>query len=126
MITKIIEATNGELNWGKFMLGKFDANEWHYRSVVAEQPLLRGIGTNPACLWVLDLQTGEGAYFRPHGNAHADLNKHKIWVCPLFEPFLTWLYKQDVTDFDKLPDLVDLPEAEFAFAGYRRPGPDAP
>jgi len=77
-------------------------------------------------VWVLDLETGEGACFRPGGLAHADLNKHRIWVCPLFEPFLEWLYDQDLTDLTVLPDLVTLTlkEAPFSMFGYRRPGPD--
>jgi hypothetical protein len=46
-------------------------------------------------------------------------------VCPLFEPFLEWLYEQDLTDLSTLPRRVELPDAEFSFTGYRRPGPDA-
>jgi hypothetical protein len=41
----------------------------------------------------------------------------------MFGPFLEWLYKQDLTDLSALPAVVELPEAEFAFCGYRRPGP---
>lgn len=52
-----------------------------------------------------------------------DLDKHRVWVCPLYEPFLNWLYAQDLADLDKLPDLVDIPDAEFQMHGYRRPGP---
>ena len=70
----------------------------------------------------LRLQTGEGAMFRPGGSPAADLDKHAVWVCPLFQPFLAWLYEQDLTDLDALPAHVELPDAEFAFAGYRRPG----
>ena len=63
-----------------------------------------------ACLHlvVLDLQTGEGAIFMPGGLAAADLDKHGIWVCPLFEPFLAWLYKQDLSDLDALPAVVEI------------------
>jgi len=124
MLTKIIEATNG-FNWGKFLVGRFDEQEWSYRSQVSDSgmPLLREIGWGPGHLWVLDLQTGEGGYFRvsPYGHAHNDLNKHKIWVCPMFEPFLVWLYQQD-HDLKTLPAVVDLTGAESAFHGYRRPG----
>lgn len=125
MQTKIVEATNG-FNWGKFMVGRFDEQEWRYRSLVSDSgmPLLREIGWGPGHLWVLDLQTGEGAYFRisPYGIAHSDLNKHKVWVCPMFEPFLQWLYGQDVADLAQLPAVVDLAGAESAIWGYRRPG----
>src|SRR5262245_60038740 len=103
METKFIEATNGPNNWGKFMLGRFTLDEWRIRSVIAgdveSRGLLGGRGWTSNHVLVLDLQTGEGAMFRPPGSVTADLNdKHQIWVCPLFEPFLEWLYKQDLTD----------------------------
>lgn len=128
MQTKIIEATNGPLNWGKFLLGRLDV-EWNIASSVdtaSPFPLLRTIGwsRDQSHIWILDLQTREGAMFRVdrHAVPSSDLNKHKIWVCPLFEPFLEWLYKQDVTDLDALPAHIDLAFAPFAFRGYRRPG----
>lgn len=123
--TKIIEATNGG-NWGKFLVGQMDDWEWSRFSRVDPEDRRRLLGI---CQWgnrsilVLDLQTGEGARFNPPGFAAADLNqKHQIWVCPLYEPFLTWLYEQDLTDIDKLPDLVNLPLAPGALYGYRRQG----
>jgi hypothetical protein len=124
MKTKFIEATNGPQNWGKFMVGRFEKEEWYRSSAVTERSsLLRAVGWAPDSLLVLDLQTGEGAIFNPGGLASADLEKHRIWVCPLFEPFLTWLYEQDLADLDRLPAHVDLPRAEFAMQGHRRPGP---
>jgi hypothetical protein len=130
MITKIIEVTNGPQNWGKFLVGRFDAEEWTRRSRVIEKsepalahiPLLHHIGQDHRQLLVLDLQTCEGAMFLPGGFPKADLEKHKIWICPMFEPFLEWLYKQDLSVLDKLPDHIDLPDAPFAFSGYRREG----
>lgn len=125
MIAKIIEATQGD-NWGKFLLGRFDESEWARKSEVASgQRLLGG-----QCAWdrhhvlVLDLQTGEGAIFRPKGCVKADLDKHAVWVCPLYEPFLNWLYEQDLTDIMTLPNLVTFKkeDAPFAMYGYRRPG----
>ena len=133
MQTKIIEATNvaaGGINYGKFMLGRFD-REWERRPQVTcddisrRMPLLMQVGWGPEHLMVMDLQTGEGAIFRPGGLAAADLNKHRVWVCPLFEPFLAWLYKQDLRDLTKLPDLVEIPNPKSALQGYRRPGPDS-
>lgn len=123
MKVTFIEATNGPLNWGKFMLGRFERQEWNYKSEIDGRSLIGGRGWSPGDLLVLDLQTGEGAIFSPPGSTHADLEKHRIWVCPLFEPFLKWLYKQDLSDLDKLPTHVDLPDAEFMMSGYRRPGP---
>lgn len=128
MITKFIEATQGRergFNWGKFMIGRFTEDEWDHRSEVDPGvSLLAAVGTNPQCVWVLDLQTHEGASFRPGGLVSADLDKHKVWVCPMFEPFLEWLYDQDLTDLDALPSLVELPDAPAAMFGYRRGGPE--
>jgi hypothetical protein len=122
VITKIIEATNN-FNWGKFMVARFDEQEWALRSQIDDGAcLLSRLGWTPEHVWVLDLQTGEGALFSPHGYAIADLNKHKIWVCPLYQPFLEWLYKQDLQDILKLPMKVELPKAEGALYGYRRDG----
>jgi hypothetical protein len=125
--TRFIEATqdaeNG-FNWGKFVVGRWEPEEWARRSELpaAEgQPLIGGRGWSARHVWVLDLQTGEGAYFLPGGMAEADLSKHRIWVCPMFEPFLRWLYAQDLSDLDGLPGLVEL-AAPGAVAGYRRDG----
>lgn len=145
----VFEATNG-FNWGKFAVARFE-DEWRWRSGLAEvarritdeelgdnvweevndhnparhlRPLLAQLGWGREHTWVFDLQTGEAALFRPGGLARADLQRHAIWVCPLFEPFLTWLYTQDLADLSKLPHVVELPEAPAELYGYRRPGPD--
>lgn len=129
METKLIEATNidhGGMNWGKFMLGRFTPEEWAHRSTISVgRPLLSacGWGHNVNQLLVLDLQTGEGAVFRIGGLASSDLNKHRVWVCPMFEPFLAWLYKQETADLQALPSLVALDDPG-EWRGYRREGPD--
>lgn len=132
MQTKLIEVTNGPHNHGKFLIGQFD-EEWTRPCLVDpsfgttfHRALLHRCGWTPEHTLVFDLQTGEGALFRLGGLARADLNKTRIWVCPLFEPFLTWLYaevRKDATDwFAKLPEQLDLPNAPFAMHGYRREG----
>lgn len=133
MRTVIVEATNGPMNWGKFLVARMDEAEWSRVSAVSgsPRPLLSDIGFGPdlPLYWVLDLQTREGAVFKMGGYPKADLEKHKIWVCPLFEPFLEWLYTAHRTispheDFlGALPQHVDLPDAPFAMQGYRRAGP---
>jgi len=134
VITKFIEVSNGPRNWGKFMLGRFDREEWARESNLPDADvratfthgkwsLLRQRGWTPAHVLVLDLETGEGGVFFPGGSAKADLDKHRIWVCPMYEPFLEWLYGQDLNDLSALPGHVDLPNAPFAMAGYRREGP---
>jgi hypothetical protein len=122
----IVEATNGPKdpnNWGKFLVMR-PVEEWAYRSAVCGYPgpLLREIGWGSDLVIVFDLQTMEGATFEPGGVAAADLKKHGIHVCVLFEPFLEWLYDRDLTDLSVLPSHVDLPGWKAAFAGYRRPG----
>ena len=132
MRTRIVEAVQAKEhpgNWGKFLVGIPD-EEWAYGSRVCPGgPLLGACGWGMSHVWVLDLQTGEGAFFKLGGYAKADLDKHRIWVCVLFEHFLTWLYERyreaGELDLDGLPEVVELPGAPFAFAGYRRPGPEA-
>lgn len=122
MKIKFIEVTNGNLNWGKFALMRFDS-EWEYESKIAPgTKLLSGRGWGPEHLLILDLQTGEGAVFRPGGVVKHDLEKKRIWVCPMYEPFLEWLYRQDLSDLGKLPAFLDLKDAPFEWRGYRRPG----
>lgn len=127
MKVKFIEATHGidsAGNHGKFMLGRFEQDEWTYQSALPGFPvrLLSGRGWDRHHLLFVDLQTGEGTMLSPGGSARSDLEKHKVWVCPMAEPFLEWLYLQDTTDLDALPMLVELPDAPFAMAGYRRAG----
>jgi hypothetical protein len=126
MHTKIIEVTNG-FNWGKFLVGRLDERELLTESLIDPGAnLLRSIGYSPFNVIVIDLQTQEGACFYPRGHAGADLKKHRVWVCPMFEPFLAWLYKQDCHDVRGLPNMVTLTQEETfqhtAMWGYRRPG----
>lgn len=124
MITKFIEATDAtEFNYGKFMVARHTTDEWRRPAIIGgSTSLLRLIGTNSKAVLVFDLQTGEGASFVPGNAAKYDLDKHKIWVCPMYEPFLEWLYKQDLTDITALPSIVNLGEVPTAFRGYRREG----
>lgn len=118
-------------NWGKFAVGRHSPAEWaeppQYHGTEQHQGLLSAVGWSSEHVWVLDLQTGEGAMFRLGGYPAADLEKHRIWVCPMFQPFLEWLYGRYNADpagwFDGLPRTVDLPDAAFAFQGRRRAGP---
>jgi hypothetical protein len=114
--TKIIEArqdTSGTMvRWGTFLIGKMDT-EWIRASRVGGSPVTRPLlslcGWPLNAVWVLDLQTGEGALFLP-GGPPAQLNgKRRIRAGPLYEPFLKWLDTQDVTNIAGLPELVELP-----------------
>jgi hypothetical protein len=122
--TKFIEAVeSSKFNWGKFMVCQFTPEEMARRSEIDSARLIQARGWGPSHFLVVDLQTGEGAMFpvRSNGLVSHDLNmSHQIWVCPMFEPFLEWLYKQDMSDIDKLPGLVNLGEVETALRGYRR------
>ena len=121
MEKQFIEVTNRERNWGKFLLLRFD-EEWEYQSTMSPGPLLRQVGWNPNQIWILDLQTSEGTALSPNGLASYDLDKHQIWVCPMYEPFLNWLYQQEFERLEDLPSKLDLPDAEFEYRGYRRGG----
>jgi hypothetical protein len=90
----------------------------------------------PDTTFVADLQTGEGAAFslKPWGEgpeaaqlaAKTDLEKHRIWVCPMYEFFLGWLYAQRLGngagDITELPRYVQLSTDFAAMSGYRRGG----
>lgn len=137
MKTRFVEATQGVrggLNHGKFMVAAFDAEEWARRCELDREVIARDARLLSRCGWtdehfvVFDLATGEGALFRAPGSARADLNSHRVWVCPMFEPFLEWAYgearKNPAGWFDALPALVELPDAPAAMQGYRRRGDD--
>lgn len=130
MKTKIIEATQpnpdtNPQNWGRFMVCQFDIEDHMHHSEIAQMTTLAasGYGGLPdrSIVWVLDLVTREGGCFRIGGSPKADLDKHKIWVCPLFEPFLGWLYENFSGDVLSLPDLVEV-SAEGQLFGHRRAG----
>lgn len=126
MKVKIIEASQDikvGFNWGKFLVGQFDS-EWQAQSVIGHSAVLRECGWGPDHRLVMDLQTGEGAIFRPGPgrSPYHDLQKHQIWVCVLFEDFLTWLYDQDLSDIEQLPSELNLPQAATGLVGYRRVG----
>ena len=131
-----IEASNNQVNYGKFAIFAPDVADHTYTCALPGYDTRRLLSW--ACGWtaddvlIVDLQTGEGARFDPiygrhRDSAAADLNRHRIWVCPLFAPFLTWLYaftgQHGLDWFNHLPAYIDLPDAPTDTAGYRRPGP---
>lgn len=116
----LFEADAGDGLWGKFAVGRPEPEEWAVPSVVDGHSLIGGRGHSRDDIWVMDLQTCEGAIFSPGGNAKCDLDKHGIWVCPKFEAFLGWLYTQDLSDLSKLPQRVRVPGST---GSYRRSGP---
>ena len=131
MELKIIEAGHGpgRGNYGKFGVGLYTDAEWTEPGLYPgneSSQLLRSLGWTAEHVWLFDLQTGEGAKFVLGGFARADLNKKQIWVCPLFEPFLGWLYQfyrdHPYDWWERLPRTIDFPAAPFAMYGYRRPG----
>lgn len=130
MDLKFVEAGNG-FNWGKFAVGRFTDDEWFEPALYPgrEEPsLITGRGWTREHVQVFDLQTGEGAMFRLGAYPTDQLTRHRIWVCPLFEPFLQWLYDhvdtRPQTWWDDLPRTLELLAAPAEVYGYRRPGPD--
>lgn len=133
MKQKFIEAcqTPQGPNWGKFAVFQWEPTDWAYESAVdVGASLLRSRGRNPDSLLVVDLETNEGAWFRPGGSVEYDIRKKRIWVCVMFGSLLQWLYNQAteakkagrVFDIDDLPPVVYIPDTIDA-ASYRRPGP---
>lgn len=134
MRTHIIEATNKNQNWGKFLLGVLD-DEWdrfpETPGCNTGVPLLASLPRTRGQKWdrardvlIMDLQTREAAVFALEGDPRVELERHQVWVCPLFEPFLGWLYSQPVDRVLSLdlPAWIDIPDAKFAWAGHRRSG----
>ena len=128
MDTRFIEASNG-VNYGKFMVARFDMEETLRKTAMPE-----AVGTEsffsyaglrrmtPERTLVMDLQTGEGAEFSLRGGrqeaAWALRERHpKLWVCPLFPPFLGWLFdfvqtqpdpRRHELDLESIPNFIDL------------------
>ncbi len=133
MKTHFIEATQrDDFNWGKFLLCQYEPADWAHpvhlpiSKSLASQPqsLLRSRMRDPDGIWCLDIETNEGAYLRWGPRMHLDLNdKHQVWVCPMYEPFLEWLGSQhELGDITMLPHFLRLDTDFGAVAGYRRSG----
>jgi hypothetical protein len=137
MKTMFLEAGHGPAapgNWGKFMIARYEPHELteptRYPGCEGRQGIVNQRGWAGDHFWVLDLVTGEGVRFHvgavPEIDAHNALEEHPVWVCPLFEPMLVWLFKfvggRPETWWDELPRTIDLPDAPFQLYGYRRSG----
>ncbi len=122
MKTRLIEAFSDSGNWGKFLIGKLEDELGPPSAARPHARLLASRGWPPEDLIVFDLETGEGAVFHPGGLAAADLDAHRIRVCPLFEPFLEWLYAQDLDDLARLPSRIELKNVPFELSARRREG----
>jgi hypothetical protein len=126
--TKIIEAVSPQGNFGKFLLGVPD-EEWSRLSEVEPSRFVLGLhGWTRKHVLIVDLATGEGAFFLHGGLASADLRKKRVWVCPLFEPLLEWFHQQQLPmtvngllDLSGLPNIVHL-DHPLEFRGCRRSG----
>jgi hypothetical protein len=116
---------HGGGNYGKFMVARFSDEAWSYAAAIGGGTLLRQEAWCPHHVLVLDVATGEGGLFPLVGIAQDDLKKRKIHVCPLFPPFLDWLYAEHRRtgrlDVTALPAVVALPDAP-DIGPYRRPG----
>ena len=134
---QVFVEVSDEANWAKILLMKFGSEDLLVRSKVSGDFLLKSVdnnrrvktGTNAEKVFVLDLQTEEGAFFFPRkeGNAKDDLESHEIWVCPLYLPFLIWLYANMPKELKEIPKLVEFPKSTHVhYQGWRRPGPEFP
>ncbi len=125
-------------NWGKFLVGRFEEDEWNYPSVITGEPLLRSLGPTKtprrdpyttANILVLDLQTGEGFFTRASqtprqrewecalDRAFEELANHAVHTCVIFPWFLAHLYTLE--DPLACHAFVELPQAPLGFVGAR-------
>jgi len=126
MNTVFIEATSEAATGqraGRFVVGRFTVRDLAQDSKASPDDLavLAQLAWDPRRIWVMDLDTRQGAAFQPGGVAADDVREHGIRVGPLFVPFLGWLYDQDLSDIRALPRLVRL----HAPVASRRPGSPA-
>lgn len=131
MKVKFIECED-KLNWGKFQLLQWEPSDMQRQSKVREgTPLLMAVegqrvaGNDPLkAVFVRDLQTEEGATLHPakEVDPKPQLDRHRVWVCPLFLPFARWLFANWEGDVATLPDIVELSGEVLHLQGYRRPG----
>ena len=79
METKIIEATQDNVFYGKFLLGRF-TEEWRRPALVDDKrSLLHNEGWGPDHILILDLsRPGNGSIFRPGGYVQYDLRKRRM------------------------------------------------
>jgi len=122
----LFEASSGwAKNYGTFAVGRLGSEELRQES--AYYPGSSALGQrkyDERKLWAMDMVTCEGAAFDPKADLVSQLERHQIWVCVLYEPFLRWLGQQDLRDLSILPRKVDLPDVPPALVGYRRTGPE--
>lgn len=80
MDTKIIEANQDNVFYGKFLLGRFDREEWARPAIMqGMRSLLHNEGWTSDHILILDLsRPGNGSIFRPGGYAKADLKKRRL------------------------------------------------
>ncbi len=120
---RFVEVTDGTLH-GKFMIGVFGDDDHAEREAFSGALLLRNRGWSRDHFMLFDLQTGEGALFRPGGRARFDLHRTRICVCPVFEVFLDWLYTHIYEHgpewFHAIPRKMLIPPV-IGIGSYRRP-----
>ena len=121
MKTRIIEATSDQIFWSTFLVGVFDM-ERRYKSCVDGSMVLRSY--SPRDIFILDIQTREGAVFAPHGLADVDIERTAIYTGPLFKAFLHWIRAQfrEGLSLNDLPKHVEVPLTE-AQEAQRQEGP---
>lgn len=113
-------------NWGSFMVCVPDEIEWAWQSHVSTSlmPALAEFGWTPEHVIVMDMKTGEAAFFRPGDREAAeDLTLHRIYRSPQLGLFLTWLYGQDIAHLYQQPAVIEVEDCTFALEGWREIGP---
>jgi hypothetical protein len=121
MKTQFLEAS-GSMNHGRFLILEFEPSDWDVESKVSSGSVLASAGfwTWRPLFALIDLVTCEGALFDGRGVARHDLDSRRIWVCPMYEPTLEWLYRQKPVALP-LPGVVEL-DVPGELYGHRRDG----
>lgn len=111
MITKLIETTD-MFNHGKFLVGQMEGFELTQYLAIKDdgRQLSHVLHASPSKFWVLDCATCEGAFFDFSNDAYYQLERHQVWVCPMFPLFLEWAFEKfkqepNVLNWDSLVNL---------------------
>lgn len=122
MITRFVEVTDGWM-YGKFLVCRMDAEELATPSEMpdarhGERLLVHGGRRrfNDHSTLVIDLQLGTAAAWPLQGLMEAYESEH-LWhlhVCPMYRPFVRWLYEQGrwamgAGDITEIPRYLEVP-----------------
>ena len=113
MKSRIIEVEDfPPVFWGSFLVITFD-EEWERKVMVSDPEtqrfsLLAAHGWTREHLLVVDLGIGRGAMFHTRVDPRSQIAAIDFHFSPFFLCFLDWLWAQDLSDLDALPEHIVL------------------